>query len=326
MTTKGAAALAAVIATWVVYALLSGWWFDSSLRGVAPYVYAPVLIVVGGVGGWGLGRASPRVAGVVTVALATLFLVGVLSSGAPAKGPIGYANANAAVAVQLIALSGLVAMRSRAGRWAWPALAISVLTVVANRSAAAMAVAAPLVATVALAARFSPGRRRWPAAGLAVATLAATAVGLVALARRVVWPTIALEAFDEVRQLLWLQAWGAFRDAEVAGRGPGFFEALNLLKDPDQSSAHSLPLQVAVELGGIGLALLILLYLAGLGVAVNAATPARSWIAVAAWTALAVHSFVDHLLEYWPIPLAAGLVLGYGLVAQPDAEPQDEVI
>ena len=83
---------------------------------------------------------------------------------------------------------------------------------------------------------------------------------------------------------------------------------------------------VPEELGGLGLALLILLYLCGLGVALSASTAARSWIAVAGWTALSMHAFVDHLLESRPLPLAAGLALGDGLVAQPDPEPQDEVV
>ena len=92
------------------------------------------------------------------------------------------------------------------------------------------------------------------------------------------------------------------------------------------TSAHSLPIQVAVELGALGLVLLVLLYLCGLTVALSASTAAHSWIAAAGWTALAVHAFVDHLLEYWPIPLAAGLALGYGLVSQADPQPQDEVV
>ena len=251
-------------------------------------------------------------------------LAGVLLTASPAKMPIGYANANAAVAVQLMALAGLVGLDPRARRLAWVGVALALLTVLANRSAAGAAVALPVLLTAACAMRAFPGRRRWPAAVVAVSALAATTAALVTLSRRAVWPNPAVDAFDEIRRVLWLQAWGAFREAEIAGRGPGSFESLNILTDPDQSAVHSLPLQVAVELGGIGVALLVALYVCGLAVALGAVTPAHSWIATAGWSALAVHAFVDHLVEYWPVVVAAGLVLGYGLAAQPDAQRQDE--
>jgi hypothetical protein len=317
----------AVVTAWVAYAVASAWWFGSSARAVAPYVYAPLLVVIGGWLGHRLARlTTPRTMATGLALLAAFFLGSVLLTSGPAKGPIGYANANAAVAVQLMALGGLLGLDPRARLLGWIALTSGLLTVLANRSAGGAAVALPVLLVSLYALHAVPGRRRWPAALLGLGALTATTVGLVSLARRPLWPSVAVEAFDEVRRLLWLQAWGAFREAETAGRGPGSFEALNILKDSDQSSAHSLPLQVAVELGGIGVALLVMVYLAGLAVALKAATPAHAWIAVAGWTALAVHAFVDHLVEYWPIPLAAGLVLGYGLVAQADPESEHEVV
>lgn len=85
-------------------------------------------------------------------------------------------------------------------------------------------------------------------------------------------------------------------------------------------------LQVAVELGGVGVVLLVGLYLCGLAIALRATTPAHNWVAAAAWSALAIHAFIDHLVEYWPVALATGLVLGYGLQAQPAPEIEDEPV
>ena len=316
-----------VVATWITYALSSAWWFGSSAREVAPYVYAPLLVIAGVWLGRRIGRDIPaRVLVVVLTATAGWLVLGVLLTAEPGKAPTGYPNANAALAVQLIAIAGLVGLCRSVRTFSWQAIALALIAVLANRSAAAAVVAVPLILTILLAMRLTPARRRWPAAVAGVTALTATTVVLVSLARRAAWPDLAVRSFDEVRQALWLTGWEAFRTAEAFGRGPGAFEDANPFTDPDVTSAHSLPIQIAVELGGLGLALLILLYLCGLGVALSASTAARSWIAVAGWTALSMHAFVDHLLEYWPIPLAAGLALGYGLVAQPDPEPQDEVV
>lgn len=313
----------AVTTMWLGYALLSTLWLDGSARGVAPYIYAPLLIL----GGVWLGRAlaqrvAPRLVALVVLVLAGWMLVG----GLLAAEPIGYANANAALAVQLAALAGLASVNLVARPLALAAVALGLLTILANRSAGALIAVVPLTMAIVMALWRAPGRRRWPAVALAVLAMASVTTAFVALVRRTAWPQVALDAFDETRRSLWLLAWESFRRAETVGYGPGGYEALNPITDPDRTSAHSLPLQVAVELGGVGLILLAGMFLVGLAVAVRAATPAQAWITIAAWSALAVHAFVDHLVEYWPITLAAGLVLGYGLVSQADPEPQNEVV
>jgi O-antigen ligase len=290
-------------------------------------VYAPLLIVVGILAGRSLAeRVPPRLVALGLGVVSLWLVLGVALTPEPGKLPIGYPNANAALAVQLVALCGLVALNPPARRRALVALALGVLAVVANRSAAGLIVVVPVVLAVLLALWLSPARRRWPAAAVGILALSSTTVVLVVLSRRAAWPSVALQAFDEVRRALWLTGWEAFRSAESFGLGPGGFENVNRFTDPDVTSAHSLPIQVAVELGMVGLGLLVLLYLCGLAVALSASTAAQSWIATAGWSALAVHAFVDHLLEYWPIPLAAGLVLGYGLVSKTQPQPEDEVV
>lgn len=316
-----------VLLAWLTVALVRAWQVGASVSQVAPYLYAPLLVIAGGWAGQRLARAvPPRLLALGLMVLGAWLVLGVLLTAVPGKGPIGYPNANAALAVQLVALSGLVALDPSSRRRALAAVALGALAIVANRSAAGMVVVVPLIATVLLALRLAPGRRRRPAAAIGVIALTSTTAVLVALSRRAAWPQPAIEAFDLVRRQLWLQSWEAFRQAELFGSGPGGFATINAFADPDLGSAHSLPLQVAVELGAVGLVLLVVVYLLGLAVAARAATPAHTWVATAGWSALAVHAFVDHLLEYWPVPLAAGLVLGYGLVAQSPTEGDDEPV
>lgn len=172
---------------------MSAWWFSSAVREVAPYVYAPFLIVAGGCVGHWLGRhVSARRVAVGTALLSAFFLVSVLMTAGPAKGPIGYANANAAVAVQLMGLGGLLGLHPRARALGWSALILGLLTVLANRSAGAAIVALPVLLVSLYATRVAPGLHRWPAALIGIGSLTATTVGLVSLARSTEWSEFAL--------------------------------------------------------------------------------------------------------------------------------------
>jgi O-antigen ligase len=292
-------------------------------------VYAPLLIVAGGyLGRWAGRRLPPRLAALGACLLAAYFLFGVLLTEGPAKAPIGYANANAAVAGQLMALAGLLTLSRTARGPAWLAVILALLTTLASQSKAAVALAVPLLVLLVLVTAGAPFlRHRWGAVVLSLLSVSAAGLGLVSLARTISWHPALVDAFDDVRRILWIQAWGAFRTAEEFGGGPGRFENVNILGlDSDQSSAHSLPLQVAVELGGLGLALLAALFILGLAVACRAPTPPATWLAVGGWTMLTLHAATDHLLEYWPVTTAAGLVLGYALVAQAYSHLEDQPV
>ena len=74
----------------------------------SPYVVSPVVLVIGVVLGRIVATRIPHdvvVAGLVTVT--AVLLVGVIWTEGPAKRPTAYANANAALAVQVIGLAGL---------------------------------------------------------------------------------------------------------------------------------------------------------------------------------------------------------------------------
>jgi len=317
-----------VVFGWLVLALVRAWQVGASPSQVAPYLYAPLLIVLGGWLGWWAGhRLEPQtVARIVIVAVGYVALTALLTNH-PGRGATGYANANAALAVQLTAVGGLIALR-HATQWiGLAAVGIGALAIAANGSqgGAATGVIVLIVAVVAVFHR--SGHRRWPMVVLSLGICTSAVAVLVALARRTIWPDWALSALSRVRHDMWNAGWAAFRRAEAFGYGPGGYAQANpWARDADTMSAHSLPIQVAAELGGVGLVLLTLLFLWGLAWATLAYSARATWIAIAAWTALSAHAFMDHLLEFWPVPLAAGLVLGYGLVAESDPEPEHEVV
>ena len=321
-------ASAAILVGWLALAIMRAWQVGASLSQVGPYLYAPLVIVLGAWLGWRAGqRLDPQtVAKIVIVAVAYIALAALITNH-PGRGAIGYANANAALAVQLIALAGLIARHHRTRWHGLAAVAIGVVALLANASQGGTATGLIVLAAVVVALLHRGAHRRWPPVVLSLGTCMLAVAVLMSLARRAIWPDWAVTALSRLRHDMWNAAWAAFRRAETFGFGPGRYAEVNpWARDADTMSAHSLPLQVAAELGTVGLTLLTLIVLCGLAWAAIAHSPQAAWITIAAWTALSAHAFMDHLLEYWPIPLAAGLVLGYGLVAQTDAEAEDKVV
>jgi len=317
-----------VVFAWLTLAFGRAWQVGASASQVGPYLYAPLVIVLGAWLGWWAGqRLDPQtVAKIAIVAVAYVALAALLTNH-PGRGVIGYANANAALAVQLIALAGLIALHHRARWHGLAAVAIGVVALLANASQGGTATGLIVLAAVVVALLHRGARRRWPVVMMSLGICAVAVTVLMSLARRTTWPDWALTALHPVRHDMWNAAWAAFRRAETFGFGPSGYAQVNpWARDADTMSAHSLPLQVAAELGTVGLTLLTLIFLCGLAWAAIAHTTQAGWITIAAWTALSAHAFMDHLLEYWPIPLAAGLVLGYGLVAQTDPEAEDQVV
>ena len=308
-----------LVGVWLLLVVVRGVRASASWSSIAPYVYAPLMIVAGGVvGAWVLRRHGARVPAVVVLVTGAYVAVSALLTDNPGRGTIGYANANAALAVQLIALAGLLTLVPSARRLAWGGVGVGGVALAANSSAGATAAAAVVLVALALASVLPRARRRWPAVVASLLICGAAVLTLMQLARRVAWPEAVLSGLDPVRRSLWNEAWVMFRRASTLGFGPGgLAQSTPLARDADTMSAHSLPLQVAAELGSVGLVLLTLLFLCGLWWAAAPPSVPAAWIALAAWTALAAHAFMDHLIEFWPVPLAAGLVLGaaWGLSA-----------
>lgn len=303
----------ALLLAWVAWVGMSSLLADRMPSPSSPYLVAPLVLVAGVVGGRALSphSAAPRLHAAL-LALAVVLVAGVPLTAEAGKAPLGYANANAALAVQVVGLCGLAMLATPRGRRALlgATLVLAVVAVALNRSAAALVVVGPVVAAVALAV-WRPTTRRWWPVVLGAAAVIAAATVIVRLADRTPWPSWAELGFDPVREQLWRDAIALWRAHPITGGGPGSFsEATALSVDADTSTAHSLVLQVGSETGWVGVGLLTLVALAALVVAARG-TPPATLVGAAAWTALLVHSQVDHLLEFAPVVLAAGAVLGW---------------
>jgi O-antigen ligase len=302
-----------LLAAWVLWAATTARLHGLALSPLSPYVVSPLVLAAGLAGGRVVARrADSRLVDTTLLALSAVLLVGVVMTDGPAKGPIGYANANAAVAVQVTALCGIAMVgASTARRLLLLTAGLGALAVVAlNNSRAGLIVTVPLVCGIGLAV-WRPGRRRYWALLAAGVTLVGGAVGVVVLAAREDWPGWAVRGFDTTRQRLWHDALSLWRQHPVLGGGPGSFQTSSpVAADQDTVAAHSSILQVGAETGAVGVLLLALFLATGLRYTARGAVP-YTLVAVAAWTALGLHSFVDHLVEYVPVVLAAGMVLGW---------------
>jgi hypothetical protein len=312
---QGAAALAVLVAgmAWSLAATLHS---DRAMPPTSPYLVAPIALTIGVVGGIMLASwaSSPWLSGCL-LAAAVILAVEVPLSDEPGTQPLGYPNANAALAVQLLGLCGLALVSLRPGR-RWPMVAAAGLALVVmqlNRSAGALFVGVPLAVTIGVVL-WRPPRRRWWIVPLGSATMLIGACAVLWLAAADTWPRVATRAFDPVRRQLWHDAGALWRAHPVAGGGVGsFVEFSPRAADPDTVSAHSSVLQIGAETGSVGVALFAAVCLAGLLWATRGRT-ALAVVGAAAWTALIMQSLIDHVLEFVPVVVAAGLVLGWAAV------------
>lgn len=311
---------AVVLALFVAWALARGIAAGTWLGEAPAYLFSPLALGLGvWVGRNWLAARSRREAELVIGALGAVLELAMLTDPGAGGGPLGYANANAALAVQVAGLAGVLAARTRSWVIGLMVGLVALVSPLAFRSiggvAAAVVVLPALVVAVAGASRRAS---RW-LAGLGTiagaALVGAVAVAVVWLAELERWPALAYATLDQARQVMWSEALGMWRRAPVAGMGPGSFEQVSsLARDPDTSTAHSSLLQVGAETGWIGVALLATIVLVGFWLAARASGPAAV-VAAASWTALWTHSLVDHIVDFPAVVLVAGLVLGWAAAA-----------
>jgi len=316
---------------WVLWSVACAVRADWGWTPALPYVLCPLVLVVGVASGAALrGRAHSPGLPVALVIVASALALGVLLAGAPGKAPLGYPNANAALGVQLVALGGL-ALLAQPAQPALPAhpagrgpdakgrallVAATVLAAVGvalNRSAAGVAVVLPVLLVVALVVRYRPSATWWRAASAALGAVACAGAGavIVLAAGAPAFPGWAVVAFDPVREQLWQDAVALWQTRPISGSGPGSFaQATALATDPDTLAAHSSVLQVGAETGWVGVGFLALTGVAGLLWVARGRTP-EAVLGAAAWAALIVHSTADHLVEFGPVVLLAGVVVGW---------------
>ena len=301
-----------LLALWVGWAWVATLLADRIPSLTSPYVLSPVVLAAGVALGHVVATRLPSVVVAGLVVVTTVLFLGVIWTDGPAKRPTAYANANAAVAVQVIGLAGLAMLGSDRVRRVvlWLTVGGALAVIAANASKAAFVVAVPLLGAIALMVWRPAGRAWWAVLGGALPIIGAAA-GVVHLAAREQWPPRVLQAMDPARQSLWSDALSLWATHPVTGGGPGSLELYSTLgSDPDTASAHSSLLQIGAETGVVGVALFAMVVLGGLLWAARGVAP-HAVVAAAAWTALLVHSLTDHLLEFPAVVLAAGIAVGW---------------
>lgn len=289
-------------------------WSGQSLSPLSSYLTAPLMLLLGVViGRWQATRVVGWLAPVLALMLGLAVLLVIRF----------YANAQAALGIQLVALAGLVALghaadaRSspRAANLAILAVSVGLLGVLlAARSQAASLLVAPLGVLTAVAAfrRTGPPQRFVGTVGfLSVGLTAIAVISLGSLSR---WPEAmnAGESLSSTRHSLWSDALSLWRENPIVGGGPGSFFAYSEAAQsaPHLYAAHSSILQVGSELGIVGAVMFLGMLMACTAVAAQGPRP-QALIGVAAWSALGVHSMIDHLYEFPVVTLLAGVVLGW---------------
>ncbi|WP_436791319.1 O-antigen ligase family protein [Yinghuangia sp. YIM S10712] len=264
----------------------------------------------------------------LAVAVAVLLLLSpdALSGGTLAE-PLGYGNANGALAVQAVAAACLAALcatseRRRGEMQVLAALLVS--GVFATRSLAAV-FGAVAVLMVGLTAQSARRRGSFVVAGAVCVAL--VAAGTVYLGgdraeRASGVRGTAAESLTERRIDLWHDAIESAKDHPSRGTGPGTFlaDSPTARADADTKSAHSQWLRQAAEQGIPGVVwLLALLGWAYVRLWRSPQDPAVVAVGAVALTAFAVHASMDYVAEFPAVLVATGLVLG---VATAGPEPQ----
>ena len=317
MSARPAAWLGRDLVGLVLLAALAGWSVLSAhLRGGSPRNMVGSLALLAA--GYLLGRLTARWSWVVAVLSIGGFGAWVLVtpgafSGGPLAGPLGYANANAALAVEVAAIALIAATRSRR-TVARALLVVAALPVLAvawfNQSWAALLPGLALFVITVIVLYRRPRR-----SGAAIVTAAAI-VGLAVVGQLLVATGTgdgpAARALSERRVDLWTDAVHLARQQPLFGHGPQSFATASptAASDPDTRAAHSELLQVAAETGLVGAGLLLLIvgwaYLA----LARAPDPGPAIVGAFAWSAFAVHALVDYVANFPLVVAAAGLALG----------------
>lgn len=306
--------LAASLGSLLLWVLLGGLVGDRVLTESLAYAVAPVILGVGVIAGRLCSRGDRRMLALAAAAA--------LVATAVVVRPF-YSNAEAATGIQLVSLAGLLLIglvREPAGARAAQGMAalaaaagtLGVLLAARSQAASLLVLLVAVAVAIALRGRIATSARVLLGAGLGVVAMAALAV--VALGAAPVWPAWMNEtqSLSEARHDLWADALALWREHPLLGGGPGsFFETSATARtEPHLYAAHSSLLQIASELGIVGVLLFGAVLVAGAVLAVSG-DRAHGLIGVTAWCALAVHSMIDHLYEFPIVVLLAGVVIGW---------------
>jgi hypothetical protein len=263
---------------------------------------------------------------------------GVSGAGGPLSGPFGYRNATAAFLVQAAIAALMLAVASAAGATRVVAAALGSIVAawlawlaVQNASTAAFALG---VIPLSLFAFAGPRGARFGviASGVALAVVLAGTVGLGATYRPGSESSGA-RALTERRLVLWSEALDILAQ-HPGGVGVGGFAttAPTAIRDRDARWAHQEFLQVGVELGWAGLALVMLLFAWGfVRLALHPRPDAYVALGAASLAALGIHASVDYVWHFPAVPVVAAALVGSAqaaprrIVGVPDLDREESV-
>ena len=301
-----------LVAAWLGWAILTATLNQRTQPLMTPYFTSPVFMAFGIAIGRRLGRRPAEIQiGCAALAAAAYVLTTVWFVGGPGGGPLGYSNANAALAMQLFGLTVLLALSAAglARRLLLTAAGLLVVSVVVADCDAANILLLFQVAAVAFALSSRARGRWWPVVIGALGVVAALAT-VTTLTLLHTWPSRVVAGLSETRHQLWRDALRLWSKNPLLGAGPGSFSHFTpLAKDSTLSTAHMSLFQIGAETGLIGVALFTVLVAAAYVIG-SRGTPAATVVVSAAISVLLIHSFVDHLLEFWPVMLTLGVSLG----------------
>lgn len=269
------------------------------------YVILVTSLLIGTAAGMLLARRAPMLLAVVAAGVAGATVVGYVQSDG-----LRYTNATAALAVQVAALVAIVLTRGRVPR-AVIVVALLPAAVVAWLESAWLGGLTWLAVVVAAALPPLSVTTRRVVAFLGWLMVMALPVVQIALVMSDWRPALLVRPLTEVRLVLWSDALGFAAQRPLLGQGPGSFAELNSLHDVNTlyRHAHSAFLEVAAELGLVGLLLLVLLVSAGF-LLLARAPGAEALVGILAWSGLWLHAMLDFVADYPQVLLVAGLVVG----------------
>ena len=286
------------------------------------------LAIAGVLAAWvwsGDGRTAPVVALLAAMAVVVAAARVVVARGLPALGvlavavagavvltwpgmiqvagrPLGYANANAT-------LAGLGAVAALGAGRRFRILAVVLIAVIPFTGS----VAGTLVTLVGVMLVVLALVVRWPPAAIVGGLIACSAMLGATVAIATGDDLLGLEDRAGARAELWAGAEELADEEPVRGVGAGGFAEQNpVTDDRDLRWAHHGPLQIAAELGVVGLVLALALagwmWLSLLRAA--ASTPVAASIGAGAMTIVGLHSNVDYVLHFPAIVLVGMWIFG----------------
>lgn len=303
-------ALVAVLAVWIGLFAGSG----RGRPGPQVALLAAIVVTVGlGRLASRLGLGVHRAVGAVVIGAVVVTWPGALQAGGA---PLGYANANATLtALGVIAAIGAArAAGSVEQRNRWLALGgcLAAATALTGSVAGILSLLAALVLLAVAAAA------RWPPAILGGASILLSATLAVTVAIALGGDPAGLGARTDVRGQLWTAAADIAADDPIRGIGPGEFAPQNPVSDDaDLRWAHHGYLQVAAELGVVGLLLVLALIgwvIARLWIA-STGGPVGSSLGGAALLVVGLHGAVDYVWHVPAVLLVLAALLGDATVA-----------